>query len=365
MTIISIYKEYFTKIYIKLDSAQENIMKEIYKMHELIVKYKKERSSSIKKLFSRPRVPKGMYLWGGVGRGKSMIMEAFFLKVPLIKKKKIHFHNFMTDVHSYLKNKRSDKDNKEDYLQEIARNLAEDYRLLFIDELQITDIADAMIVGKLFRELFNNNIMIVTTSNRKPDDLYHNGLQRESFLGFIELIKNNLEVIEIKSEKDYRMEKIHSMNSTYFIRNNKKLDEIFQELIGGDKFKEKILEVKKRKIVCKKTYKHIAYFSFKELCSEALGAEDYKKICDNFNVILLKDLPILKPEDRNEAKRFVTLIDTIYDNKVILIISAETEVNSIYKTGDGSFEFERTISRLIEMQSDSYRENYENNISKS
>jgi len=296
-----------------------------------------------------------------VGTGKTMLLGAFFKNVNLTKKRKISFHNFMIEIHKQLYNLRqteNNRHNREDYLETIADSLVSKYRLLYIDELEIQDITDAMIVGKLFRELFERNIMIIITSNRKPNDLYLNGLQRDSFLEFIDLINDKLEIFELKSGKDYRLEKITSFKQTFFSPLGKGADNFvkqsFSLLSAGNNPSEIKIAVNQRDIICKNTFKDIALFNFSELFQVPLGSADYMALCNHFNIIILSNIPKLGKSERNEARRFIDFIDILYENKTILICTSEAETHSIYNSGDGKFEFERTISRLIEMQSDEY-----------
>jgi cell division protein ZapE len=215
-----------------------------------------------------------------------------------------------------------------------------------------------MLVGKLFRELFARNIMIITSSNRKPDDLYLNGLQRDSFLEFITLIKDQLEIFELKSGKDYRLEKITAFKKTFFTPLGKDannfIKQSFSNLANGNNPISCKITVNQRDIICNNTYKDLALFDFSELFQVPLGSADYIALCENFNIIILSNIPILSLAERNEARRFIEFIDILYERKTILICTSEGEPQSIYSSGDGKFEFERTISRLIEMQSEDY-----------
>ena len=247
---------------------------------------------------------------------------------------------------------------QKDPLKKIAKELCEESWLLCFDEFQVSDIADAMILGKLFEYLFEEGAVVIATSNRHPDDLYKHGLQRESFLPFIKMFKEKLEVVELGSSTDYRLRHIKQLSTTYFTPLGEKADkfikESFTELTAGGRSEKITLRVQGREVEVKKSYGDVAQFSFSELCEQPLGAADYIEIAREFSTIIIFDIPKLSKEKRNEAKRFVTLIDQLYEHKVKLICSAEVKADKLYKKGDGSFEFERTSSRLIEMQSDEY-----------
>jgi cell division protein ZapE len=349
---------------IKLDDKQKEVLKHLNQLAESIREYLHLRKQKkLFNIFKKPYYPVGIYLWGSVGTGKSMLSEYFFNNVQTDKKLHVHFHKFMIDIHKSLKQLRqkdSSKTHRIDYLTQIAKNLSGQYLLIYIDELQITDITDAMIVGKLFREMLNQGIVILITSNRKPDDLYLGGLQRDSFLGFIELIKKQMHVVELSSQTDYRLEKIKSLNETYHIIADQYVDDFIKQtiefIIKDEPLEITSIEVNGREIICKESCKNLAIFDFNQLCSANLGSEDYIAICKKFNIIIIKNIPKLSSEARNEAKRFINLIDIIYEHKIKLICTAEVPPHLIYSNieGNEAFEFDRTISRLMEMQSEEY-----------
>lgn len=293
--------------------------------------------------------PKGLYLWGGVGRGKSMLMDLFVdsLDVPV---RRVHFHAFMQEIQNGLHEAR--KTGVEDSLLPVVEKVATDVRVLAFDEMQITDIADAMIVGRLFETLMERDVVIVTTSNRVPDELYKNGLNRQLFLPFIDLIKDRLVVHELASPKDYRQNRLAG-NAVYFTPANAEardqLNAIWKDLTGGGG-DPLILTVKGRKVTIPEFRNGVGRSTFHDICGQMLGPGDFLAIADAVKVMIMDNIPRLGRSNFNEAKRFVTLIDALYEAKVRFICSAADEPESLYIEGEGVFEFERTASRLREMQ---------------
>ena len=303
-------------------------------------------------LFGSDEPPvKGLYVWGGVGRGKSMLMDLFFEIAPEARKRRVHFHAFMQEVHAAMHEVR--KTGVEDAIAPVAEEIAHDVRLLCFDEMQITDITDAMIVGRLFQNLFAAGVVVVATSNRTPDDLYKDGLNRNLFVPFIELIKDRLNVYELASETDYRQDRLAGAQ-VYFhpvdAAAKAALDTIWQELSGSG-VAPLTLRIKGRDVVLPRFSNGVARAKFFELCGMPLGAADYLAVADAVRVLILDDIPTLSRSNFNEAKRFVTLIDALYEAKVALICSAADVPERLYIEGEGVFEFERTASRLREMQS--------------
>ena len=301
-----------------------------------------------------PEPPKGLYLWGGVGRGKSMLMDMFAGHMGDIPARRVHFHAFMQEIHSAMHEAR--KTGVDDAIAPVAASVAASVKVLAFDEMQITDITDAMIVGRLFQALFAAGVVVVTTSNRTPGDLYKNGLNREIFLPFIELIKAKMVVLELTSPRDYRQDRLAGSQS-YFTPVNAQsraaMDAVWQDLTGGEG--EKLtLRVKGRDVIIPRFRNGIARAGFHALCGQPLGAADYLSLAEACRVLVLDDIPALGRTNFNEAKRFVTLIDALYEAKVRLICSAAASPEMLYLEGEGTFEFERTASRLREMQAEGW-----------
>ncbi len=301
--------------------------------------------------------PQGLYIYGAVGRGKSMLMDLFFDLAPVETKRRVHFHAFMQDVHRRLHEWR--KRNVGDPLQPLAQELAREAWLLCFDEFQVTDIADAMILGRLFQALFEAGVVIVATSNRPPRDLYKDGLQRERFLPFIALIEEKLDVLELAGGLDYRLDRIKD-HRLYHVppgpAADAALETAFADLTGGAPAAPVVLEVLGRRLRVPKAARRVAWCGFEDLCGRALGPADYLALAERFDAVIVTGIPKLGRNRRDVAKRFVTLIDALYDRRVRLLCSAEAEPNALYPAGDGSFEFRRTASRLEEMQSTDYAE---------
>ena len=299
--------------------------------------------------------PRGIYLHGSVGRGKTMLMDMFFEATRFSRKRRVHFHEFMAEVHDRIGAARKHIDG--DPIPYVAKQLVSEAKLLCFDELHITDIADAMIVGRLFTGLFEDDVVVVATSNAQPDELYKNGLNRQLFLPFIGLITQRMDVVELDAAKDFRLEKL-SGKQLYFspldAAGQAGLEGLWSELTSGASIEEGALEVKGRTVRVPQAAKGVARFTFADLCGQPLGATDYLAIARAFHTIVIEGIPVLTPARRNEARRFINLIDTLYDGKICLIASAEAEPNEIYPEGDGADLFQRTESRLFEMRSEEY-----------
>jgi cell division protein ZapE len=300
----------------------------------------------------------GLYICGDVGRGKSMLMDLFFAGAPVEAKRRVHFHAFMQEIHGEIHQwRQSDGPKDDDPITYLTRNIAKKSWLLCFDELQVTDIGDAMILGRLFQALFAAGVVVVTTSNRPPDDLYQYGLQRERFLPFIGLIKRHLDILELNSEGDYRLGRKKGMQVYHTPVNgasNQVLAQCFDRLTAGKTPIAEQIHVQGRRWTVPRSADGVAWFTFGELCRANLGAADYLALATLYHTVILSDVPVLSPAERDAAKRFVTLIDALYEHKVTLICSAAAIPQELYEAGDGAFEFHRTASRLMEMQSEEY-----------
>ncbi|HST35872.1 MAG TPA: cell division protein ZapE [Allosphingosinicella sp.] len=343
---------------LKPDADQERA---VMVLDGLAEKLGESRERGLFGLFSRAAPPPGAYLWGGVGRGKSMLMDLAFASIEFEPKRRVHFHEFMLEVHERLRAERAKEEG--DPIPPVAKAIAAEARLLCFDEMVINNSADAMILSRLFAQLLEAGVTVITTSNRPPGDLYFGGLNRELFLPFIDLIEKELEVVPLNGPVDYRLERLGGM-PTWYVPNgpaaSAALSEAFFRLTDypvEDRAKvpaEDLQLAGGRTLHVPKSLKGVAVFSFKQLCGEARGAADYLAIARRYHSVILVGIPRMGPENRNEAARFVTLIDALYEHKVKLLAAADAEPQDLYLAGDGAFEFERTASRLIEMQSADY-----------
>lgn len=305
--------------------------------------------------------PRGVYLWGGVGRGKSMLMDLFYSCVATAEKRRVHFHAFMIEVHARLAAERAKEVGNP--VPPVAEALARDVRLLAFDEMVINNTADAMVLSRLFTEMMTHGVTIVATSNRPPEDLYKDGLQRDSFLPFIALLQTRMDVLPLNGPTDYRRDRLGQVD-TWLVPNGPDATEALSAaffrltdypVADAEHVPSCDLDVGGgRTLHVPKTLKGVAVFSFKRLCGEARGAPDYLAIAREFHTVILVGIPILGPENRNEAARFVTFIDALYEYRVKLLAAADAQPGELYPHGDGRFEFDRTISRLEEMRSEAY-----------
>ena len=313
--------------------------------------------------------PRGVYLWGPVGRGKSMLMDLFFETAPAAKKRRVHFHAFMGEVHALIdawrkgdaaaRRARFGQAKGDDTIAPVAELIASQARLLCFDELHVTDIADAMILGRLFEALFARGVTLVATSNRPPDDLYKDGLNRQLFLPFIALLKQRMEVVRVGGPRDFRLDRLKGQ-TLYFCplsaKSEAAFDALWREVLAGAEETGETLDVLGRRLTLPHAAGGYLRATFVSLCYQALGAQDYLAVAARFHTVFLEGVPELSPDKRNEAARFVTLIDALYEARTKLVVLAAAEPDDLYPAGDGAFEFERTASRLQEMRSADYVE---------
>lgn len=350
-TLTELYEARVAQGLLRADPAQHAILPRLESLRVWLESNATRKVGLFAGLFAKPiPAPVGLYLWGGVGRGKSMLMDLFTDATDITRKRRVHFHAFMQGVHKGMHAARSR--GIEDPLGPVAEEIARDLRLLAFDEMQITDITDAMIVGRLFEKLFAAGVVIVTTSNRPPVDLYKDGLSRALFLPFIAMLEDRLEVVELQSPTDYRQHRL-SGAQVYFHPAREAtagIAALWTDLTGGAPEQPLRLEVNSRQLILPRFANGIGRASFWDLCSKPLGPADFLAIARAVRVLILEDIPQLSSANYNEAKRFVTLIDALYEAKVRLVASAAEAPERLYLEGEGAFEFERTASRLREMQ---------------
>ena len=299
----------------------------------------------------------GLYIYGAVGRGKSMLMDLFFRTAPILAKRRVHFHAFMLEVHETLHQWRQEKPKELDLIPALADKIAEETWLLCFDEFHVTNIADAMILGRLFTELFDRGVVVVATSNWAPDDLYPGGLQRDRFLPFIALLKEKLDVLELDGERDYRMQRLKDISlyhSPDGAASDGKMRDAFLRLSGGLEPLPNSLIVQGRRLDVPRQAGKVAWFDFEELCARPLGAADYIALATHYPVLLIDHVPQLSSAARDQTRRFMTLIDELYEHRVTTVIAAAARPERLYPEGEGAIEFQRTVSRLHEMQSADY-----------
>ncbi|MCW0236105.1 MAG: cell division protein ZapE [Ferrovibrio sp.] len=369
MSILEDYRARLSAGHLAEDQAQALAAEKLELLSRRLVQYQPGTEDTwLQKLsFGRKRepAPQGLYIYGDVGRGKSMLMDLFFDKAPVEKKRRVHFHAFMQEVHAEIYRYRQlpaeDAEKKaggDDPIKPTAKKIAKSAWLLCFDEMQVSDVADAMILGRLFEKLFERGVVVVATSNRHPDDLYKSGINRQLFLPFIALFKEKLDVLHLAASRDYRLQRI-AKSPVWFsplsAKSTLALDHAWNLLTDDAEGEAAEIELLGRKLMVPLQARGVARFSFGELCEQPLGPADFLAIARSFHTVMIDGIPTLSPAKRNEAKRFVTLVDTLYEAKAKLLATADAPPETLYPEGEGAFEFQRCVSRLNEMQSEEYR----------
>lgn len=354
MNVQEFYQHALSQRGFKSDAAQQRAVDRLQRAWQDWVDFKAQRSSTFKRLINRPDVPRGVYLWGGVGRGKSFLMDSFYSVVPVVRKTRVHFHEFMRDVHRQL----DEMKGVADPLNDVARNIARKYRLICFDEFHVSDIADAMILYNLLSALFDNGVSFIMTSNYDPDLLYPDGLHRDRMLPTIALLKDKLDVLNVDAGIDYRKRALEQVES-YYTPLGAAADQALRTAYSriaevGDE--DPHVNIEGREIRCLRRAGGIIWFDFATLCGGPRSQNDYLEIASRFHTVVLSSIPAMSAAQSSEARRFTWLIDVFYDHKVKLLMSAEVPPEELYTQGVLSNEFHRTVSRIIEMQSREYME---------
>ncbi len=352
--VVTIYEQSLARRGFASDPSQRRAVERLQRLYEDWTAYKARRSNALKRLLVKPPPPKGVYLWGAVGRGKSFLMDSFYLCVPLVRKRRVHFHHFMREVHRDL----TELQSVEDPLAEVAARTARRYRLVCFDEFHVSDIADAMILGRYLEKVMDLGVQFVMTSNYHPDKLYPNGLQRERFLPAIELLKTRLDVVEVDGGQDYRRLKMEKLRAYHTGAGAEaEIARIFGELKDVEEEKQP-LDVEGRRIPYRKRAGGLVWFDFAALCGGPRSYADYVDLARRFHTVLLSGVPIMAPANADSARRFTWLVDVFYDDRIKLFVGAEAPPDELFTDGGKEktavAEFARTASRLTEMQSADY-----------
>jgi cell division protein ZapE len=346
--VISLYRQHLEKRGFLADPSQSRAVERLQVLFEQWSAYKARRNTALKRLIVKPPLPKGVYLWGAVGRGKSFLMDSFYLCAPLVRKRRVHFHHFMREIHREM----NELKGTEDPIAEVAARSARRYRLVCFDEFHVSDIADAMILGRFLEQVMARGVVFCMTSNYHPDQLYPNGLQRSRFLPAIELIKERLDVVEVDNGTDYRRLKMERLK-VYHVGTDDEFPKIFDTLKDVEEERHP-LDVDGRRIAYRKRAGGLVWFDFQVLCGGARSYADYVDLARRFHTVMLSGVPRMSARNADAARRFTWLVDIFYDDRVNLIVSAEAQPEQLFTEGQGSAEFERTLSRLHEMQSVQY-----------
>jgi cell division protein ZapE len=354
MTVREFYEHALSQRGFTADDAQHAAVERLQRCYDEWIRFKSRRSSSFKRLINRPDVPRGVYMWGGVGRGKSFLMDSFYLVVPVVRKTRLHFHEFMRGVHREL----DDLKGIADPLDEVARRIAKKYRLICFDEFHVSDIADAMILYNLFNALIDNGVSFVITSNYVPDLLYPDGLHRDRMLPTIALLKDRLDVLNVDAGIDYRkraLEQVEAYHMPLGAESDRALRHAFAK-VAEVADENPIIRIESREIKSLRRAGGVIWFDFATLCGGPRSQNDYLEIASRFHTIVLSGVPRMSAAMSSEARRFTWLIDVLYDHRVKLLMSAEVAPEELYQDGMLAHEFHRTVSRIIEMQSREYME---------
>jgi len=351
-TVTELYQQTLAERGFQADAAQLNAVAALQRCEDEWVAYKSRRANAITKMLVRPPIPRGVYMYGGVGRGKSFLMDCFFQAVPIKRKVRLHFHEFMREVHRELQ----DLKGMADPLQELGRRISLRYRMICFDEFHIADVTDAMILYRLLLSLFDNRVSFVTTSNFRPDELYPNGLNRDRILPAIALLNEKLEVINVDAGTDYRRRTLTDAklyHTPLGAEADADMAAIFDH-VAEARDEDPLLHIEHRAIRARRRAGGVVWFDFKELCGGPRSMNDYLELATQFHTLMLSDVPQMSPRLASEARRFTWLVDVLYDRRVKLVVSAEVPPEQLYLDGPLAHEFPRTISRLQEMQSQEY-----------
>lgn len=358
LDVVALYQQSLAKRGFVSDAAQWRAVERLQRLYDEWTAYKARRNSALKRMLVKPALPRGVFLWGGVGRGKSFLMDSFYLCVPLVRKRRVHFHHFMREIHRELHEAKG----MPDPIAVVAARTAKRYRLICFDEFHVSDIADAMILGRFLDQVMERGVVFCMTSNYAPDQLYPHGLQRERFLPTIELIKSRMDVLEVDAGNDYRrraLEQVRVYHTPLGPAAEAALEEVFASLRDVEE-ETHPLDVEGRQIRYRKRAGGVVWFDFDVLCGGARSYTDYVDLTKRFHTVILSGIPRISAQNADSARRFTWLVDVFYDERIKLICSAETVPEALYADGakgeTASVEFSRTVSRLTEMQSIDYRQ---------
>lgn len=352
LDVVTLYRRSLARRGFVSDAAQWIAVERLQRLYDEWRAYKARRNTAWKRVLVKPPLPKGVYLWGGVGRGKSFLMDSFYLCVPLVRKRRVHFHHFMREIHREM----NELKGTEDPIAEVAVRTAKRYRLICFDEFHVSDIADAMILGRFLEQVFERGVVFCMTSNYAPENLYPNGLQRRRFLPTIEIIKRHMDVLQVDAGNDYRrraMEQVRVYHAPLGPAAEAALEAIFASLRDVEE-ETHALDVEGREIAYRKRAGGLVWFEFSVLCGGPRSYTDYVDLTRRFHTVIVSGIPRMSPKNADAARRFTWLVDVFYDERIKLICSAEAEPEALYVEGANSAEFARTVSRLTEMRSLDY-----------